>query len=417
MRLAARGSVGVASLARAWARRHAAPAALLHHRPPPPPRRRHHHARWRSSVSAAGASGGAAADAPPSSSSSSFEVVAPIDVPKPTPARLDAYIATHAPPSEGGGGITRARVVASIKAGLVDVNGVVARKASERVSPGDVIRVALKPTPPTEAAPEDIPLDVKYEDEHVLVVNKPAGMVVHPAPGHSSGTLVNAVLFRCGCPAMRVASGNANTADGVARPGIVHRLDKGTSGLIVVAKNEAAHASLCEQFATRVVRRRYLAICLGSPEQGEGRVDAPIGRDPRDRLKMAVVRRSRGGRRAASNYKVRASLARGNASLVEWRLETGRTHQIRVHAREIGIPILGDETYGGAGNGAEERLRSKGAMTPAEAKRVAKISRRPMLHAQTLGFRHPRTGEEMDFKAEPPEDFAEVFEALRDASA
>ena len=182
---------------------------------------------------------------------------------------------------------------------------------------------------------------------------------------------------------------------------------------MVVAKDPFTHAGLCDQFAARTVRRRYLALVIGAPNPLSGRVSAPIGRDPLDRLRMGVVHGA-GGRHAASNFSVRTSLARGNAALVEWQLETGRTHQIRVHTKEIGHPILGDDTYGGGGRSAAERLHRKGAMSIDQAKLILQKCSRPMLHARTLGFQHPVTGEELDFAVEPPADFATIFQLLND---
>jgi tRNA pseudouridine synthase 2 len=189
----------------------------------------------------------------------------------------------------------------------------------------------------------------------------------------------------------------ADFPDTIIRPGIVHRLDKGTTGLMVVAKDPITHAGLCDQFAARTVRRRYLAIVIGAPDPLSGRVNAPIGRDPLDRLRMGVVHGA-GGRHAASNFSVR----------------TGRTHQIRVHTKEIGHPILGDDTYGGGGRSAAERLHRKGAMSIDQAKLILQKCSRPMLHARTLGFQHPVTGEELDFAVEPPADFATIFQLLND---
>jgi RluA family pseudouridine synthase len=356
-----------------------------------------------------------------------FEVCAALGV-VPEPSRLDAYLTAKVPD------VSRGRIVASIKSGLVVVNGIHVKKPSHKISAGDRIVCEIPAPPPLEANPEDIPLEVHYEDDHLIIVNKPAGMVVHPSAGHESGTLVNAVLFHCRLPPMRVLSGNqrarektdgdeadsslifANPADfpdTIIRPGIVHRLDKGTTGLMVVAKDPFTHAGLCDQFAARTVRRRYLALVIGAPNPLSGRVSAPIGRDPLDRLRMGVVHGA-GGRHAASNFAVRTSLARGNAALVEWQLETGRTHQIRVHTKEIGHPILGDDTYGGGGRSAAERLHRKGAMSIDQAKLILQKCSRPMLHARTLGFQHPVTGEELDFAVEPPADFATIFQLLND---
>ena len=369
-----------------------------------------------------------------------FEVCAAPGV-VPEPSRLDAYLTVKVPE------VSRGRIVASIKGGLVVVNGVHVKKPSHKISAGDRIVCEVPSTPPLEANPEDIPLEIHYEDDHLMIVNKPAGMVVHPSAGHESGTLVNAVLFHCQLPPMRVLSGNqsnlsaheeedgdeassskiytqakisnhvpefpSSLPDAIIRPGIVHRLDKGTTGLMVVAKDPFTHAGLCEQFAARTVRRRYLAIVVGIPNPLSGRVNAPIGRDPKDRLRMGVVRGA-GGRHAASNFTVRTSLAQGNAALVEWQLETGRTHQIRVHTKEIGHPILGDDTYGGGGRSAAERLHRRGAMNIDQARNVLQKCNRPMLHARTLGFQHPVTGEELDFAVDPPSDFATIFQLLND---
>eukprot|EP00271_Cylindrocystis_brebissonii_P018233 TRINITY_DN5083_c0_g1_i1.p1 TRINITY_DN5083_c0_g1~~TRINITY_DN5083_c0_g1_i1.p1 ORF type:complete len:304 (-),score=64.85 TRINITY_DN5083_c0_g1_i1:552-1463(-) len=209
----------------------------------------------------------------------------------------------------------------------------------------------------------------------------------------------------------------------VIRPGIVHRLDKGTSGLLVVAKDEYSHACLCDQFKARTVRRMYVSLTCGVPRLAEGRVEAPIGRDPRDRKRMAVVMqtgRSGRSRYAASRYRVIETLANGSAALVEWRLETGRTHQIRVHARHSGHPILGDEAYGGTGGGALALLMRGGGGVPGRASAVKQLMarlERPYLHAQTLGFIHPHTQEELFFTAEPPTDFLNTLSVLRGLSA
>lgn len=339
--------------------------------------------------------------------------------------RLDAFVARRVEDASA----SRARVARAIKSSMVRVNGRVERKPARAVRAGDVVEGTLEGEARTEAVPEPwLELDVVFEDESVLVVCKPAGMVTHPSAGHASGTLVNAVLGHCDLPELVVPTGRASIsaegeggdldaeaeAEGGAeddtdddagsiRPGIVHRLDRGTSGVMVVAKDAAAHNSLCDQFASRSVRRRYVAILSGVPTPSKGRIEAPIGRDPRDRLRMAVTPGS--GRFAASNYEVIATLAGGNASLVEWRLETGRTHQIRVHAKHIGHPILGDDTYGGGGGAAMSALSRRGVFDVKEAKALIASIDRPMLHARTLGFAHPRTGEPLDFSREPPEDF------------
>jgi 23S rRNA pseudouridine1911/1915/1917 synthase len=222
-----------------------------------------------------------------------------------------------------------------------------------------------------------IPLEVLYDDEDLVVVVKPAGMVVHPAPGHSSGTLVHALLGR---------GGSWSTAGGEARPGIVHRLDRGTSGLMIAARSDAAHRDLSRQLATRTLSRTYLAIARGRPPAPAGVLEGPVGRDPRNRLRMAVVE---GGRTARTRYRLLE--ARSGYSLLELELDTGRTHQIRVHLTALGHPIAGDAEYGG---------------------RRAGEPGRPMLHAVRLRLRHPRTGAAMEFEAPPPRDFASFWESL-----
>lgn len=303
----------------------------------------------------------------------------------------------------------------------------------------------------------------------MLVVNKAARMVVHPSAGHERGTLVNAVLHHCALPAMRVQAGAApragllpeeedegeealededeeapapllalphSGAQTVLRPGIVHRLDKGcaaplrahrprqltppgcrsTSGLLVVAKNAAAHAHLCAQFSARQVHRRYEALHLGAPSPPHGRVEAPVGRDPTNRLRMAVVWApgARGARAAASRYEQLEALGRGGCSRVAWRLETGRTHQVRVHARHLGMPLLGDPLYGGSAGALMAALLRQGVLRAvATALAEGTPQDRPCLHAAELGFTHPATGEAMSFRVQPPPDFLAVLEQLR----
>jgi 23S rRNA pseudouridine1911/1915/1917 synthase len=295
------------------------------------------------------------------------------------------------------------------------------------------------------------PSQVVFEDAHVLVVNKAAHMVVHPSAGHASGTLVNAVLHHCGLPAMRVASGATppsallppgdagdDDVDGaeaeddedegggptlmvshpgaVLRPGIVHRLDKGTSGLLVIAKDAASHSGLCSQFAARTVMRRYHALHLGCPGTPAARVEAPIGRDATNRLRMAVVWApgARGVRPAASRYQLVDTLANGGAAHVHWRLETGRTHQVRVHAKYIGLPLLGDPLYGGTPGAAAAALVRCGVdKAPATAFADSLAQDRPCLHAAELGFAHPVTGQALHFEVPPPPDFMAALNALR----
>ncbi|CAO2817606.1 unnamed protein product [Amaranthus hypochondriacus] len=350
--------------------------------------------------------------------------------------RLDAWISSKIE------GISRARVQSSIRSGLVSVNGRVVDKVSYGVKTGDEVNCTIAKLQPLRADAEEIPLDITYEDDHVLVVNKPPHMVVHPAPGNAKGTLVNAVLNHCSLP--NVAStgeewfseeddvsggvdvrltnqfiGEEATSSSI-RPGIVHRLDKGTSGLLVVAKDEHSHAHLAQQFKAHTVTRVYLSVTSGVPTSPSGRVEVPIGRDLNNRIRMtAVTRRNYSGssRHAASRYKVLEVLANGGAALVEWRLETGRTHQIRVHAKYMGIPLMGDELYGGTKDMALSVLRPR---TPSvchfQLNDLLTNVERPCLHAMVLGFEHPWTGKYMHFSCPPPVDFAEVLNRLRHIS-
>ncbi|MBQ8748016.1 MAG: RluA family pseudouridine synthase [Clostridia bacterium] len=253
---------------------------------------------------------------------------------------------------------------------------------------GDAITVQLPEPVPTEAEPEDIPLDVVYEDEDVIVVNKPKGMVVHPAPGHEHGTLVSALLYRCG--------DSLSGIGGVLRPGIVHRIDRDTTGLIAAAKNDRAHVSLAAQLADHSMHRQYRAIVIGGIDT-EGVIDAAIGRHPRDRKKMAVLPSGASGARDARTHYYPIT-DYGAFSEVRLILETGRTHQIRVHMSHIGHPVLGDEIYGAN-------------RTPFEKKHAALLTGQA-LHAETLTFTHPRTGEKMTFSAPPPKEYLKLIEIL-----
>ena len=369
------------------------------------------------------------------------------------PSRLDAFIAENLREEK----ITRGAVARSIANGNVFVNGTKTMKKTYKVQRGDVIRLTIERAKSLTAEPEAIKLDVIYEDEDVIVINKPAGMVVHPAPGHSSGTLVNALLYHCGCPALVVQEGRKipksldfaevqngeedeeedddnddddddddeimpylgpEEEDTTVRPGIVHRLDKGTSGLLVCAKNGAAHQHLCDQFAARSVRRLYAALVLGHPNPSAGVVEEPIGRDPKNRLRMSIASSLRTGRFARSNYRTLETFPTSadtatSASLVEWKLDTGRTHQIRVHSKFLGCGILGDETYDGNKERVKKQLLNNPGIKKVNAEAVGKRSVRPMLHARTIGFTHPRTGESLDFSREPPQDFLELLDALK----
>ena len=271
--------------------------------------------------------------------------------------------------------ITRSRLKNLINDGHVTVNGQ-AVKPKYKVQAGDKISL-VKPEPQSlELTPENIPLDIVYEDDDVIVVNKPQGMVVHPAPGHPNHTLVNALLYHS----------PLSTINGTFRPGIVHRIDKDTSGLLMVAKNDLAHQSLAEQLRNKTNKREYLALVYGQIKEDEGTIDAPLGRNPQDRKKQAVVK---GGRHAVTHFKVMKRY--DNFTLVKCILETGRTHQIRVHMKYIGHPLVGDPLYG-------------------PRKVIGKDGQ--FLHAALLGFKHPRTGEEMVFEAPLPENFQKMLDKL-----
>lgn len=269
-----------------------------------------------------------------------------------------------------------------ISQGLVSIEGKQKLpKASYKVSENEKILVQIPEPEPLDILPQDIALDIVYEDEDVLVVNKPQGMVVHPAAGHTSDTLVNALMYHC--------QGCLSGINGVLRPGIVHRIDKDTSGLLVVCKNDQAHRAIAEQLKVHSITRRYQAIVYGHFKEEQGTVDAPIGRHPQDRKKMAIE--ALHGKPARTHYKVLQSLQK-NCSLIECSLETGRTHQIRVHMTSLQHPLVGDPVYG---------TGSKGF--PADGQ---------MLHASILGFLHPRTGEYMEFEAKQPKHFVQMLQKL-----
>lgn len=304
--------------------------------------------------------------------------------------RLDKYITLFVQNA------TRTKVQEAIKAGYVTVNDK-REKASYPVQPGDHIHITLPKPPPPEAEPEDIPLNITYEDDDVIVVNKKAGMVVHPAFGNWTGTLVNGLLHHVG--------DLPDVDDENIRPGIVHRLDKDTSGLLVVAKNRQAHAHLSEQFARHDTRRKYWAIVWGTPEK-EGTIAGNIGRSPRDRKKMTVLDDD-AGKHAVTHFRVIEYF--DYLSLVEVELETGRTHQIRVHFAHIGHPVFGDQTYGGISVRFGPNTGNRKKMFEYLFKRLG----RQCLHAKTLGFIHPASGEELFFDSDIPGDFKEVLSKLR----
>ena len=287
-------------------------------------------------------------------------------------ARLDQFLA-------GRTGLTRSRVLQLVEQGCVCVDGAASGKAGLKLRAGQEVEMEVPSAKPAQVEAQDIPLSILYQDADIAVVDKPCGMVVHPAAGNEDGTLVNALLYHLD---------GLSGIGGEMRPGIVHRLDKDTSGLLIVAKNDRAHLSLCAQFKERTMEKHYLALATGRMREERGRIDAPIARHPMDRKRMAVVA---GGREAQTEYRVLEWL-RG-ASYLDVHLLTGRTHQIRVHMQHIGHPLVGDPIYG--------------------AKHPAIRADRLMLHAHTLRVRHPSTGEEMTFTSEPPADFSSVIQKLR----
>lgn len=286
--------------------------------------------------------------------------------------RIDAFLAEQLE------GVTRSWLQKLIESGNVEVEGREKLAKNYKLRTGDMMTVELPEPETLDIVAEDIPLDIVYEDEHLLVVNKPAGMVVHPAVGNFMGTLVNAVMFHCG--------GQLSSINGVIRPGIVHRIDKDTSGLLVVAKTDAAHRGLAEQFAVHSIKRAYRAVVYNNIKEDDGRIETYIGRNPKDRLKMAVVGVDK-GRIAVTNYHVIERS--GKFTYVECRLETGRTHQIRVHMAYKGHPLLGDPLYG-----------PRKGMTGVNGQ---------VLHAKELGFVHPVTGAYMEFDSALPEAFVKAM--------
>ncbi len=300
-----------------------------------------------------------------------------------TPARLDKALADATD-------LSRARVQALIAQGVVEVAGVLATSPSAKVAGGTPFRIRVPAPAPAQAAPQDIALDIAFEDEHLIVVNKPAGMVVHPAAGNRDGTLVNALLHHC--------RGQLSGIGGVARPGIVHRIDKDTSGLLVVAKSDAAHEGLAAQFAAHTVHRRYIAVCGGHPLPASGTIDERIGRSDANRKKMAVLdKNSSRGKHAVTHYTVRQRLV--DAAVIECRLETGRTHQVRVHCASIGHALLGDQLYGKTPKSLKPLLSQLGFA-------------RQALHATELGFLHPLTGQHVSYCATVPRDMQELIDEL-----
>ena len=307
--------------------------------------------------------------------------------PKQSKERIDVYL-THQIQNA-----TRSKVRAAIDAGSVLVNGKKI-KASHPIAPGEIIEVTLPHPPRSDARPEDIPLEIVYEDKQLLIVNKRAGMVTHPAFSNYTGTLVNALLHHCNA----LSKVNSET-----RPGIVHRLDKDTTGLMVVAKNDIAHHYLAKQFSRRTIEREYWAIVWGTFEKRKGTIEAALGRSKRDRKKVAVTA---GGKHAVTDYEVLKEFE--YLSLLRLKLRTGRTHQIRVHLAHIGHPVFGDPTYGGRSHlwGGLEGKKAQQAFN------LLKLIDRQALHAKTIGFVHPETKEAVKFDSELPADMQDVLGRL-----
>ena len=293
-----------------------------------------------------------------------------------TAERLDAYLSAHILE------LSRSRIQKLIEQQQVQVNGEICTSKKVTVQQGDRLQITIPDAQPLELQPESIPLEILFEDEHFLILNKSVGLVVHPAPGHANGTLVNALLAHCGTLA---------GIGGVQRPGIVHRLDKDTSGALAIAKTDQAHQNLQLQFQAKTARRSYLAVVYGAPPES-GTVDQPIGRHRIDRKKMAITPEIAGGRRAVTHWHVKERF--GNYTLVNFDLETGRTHQIRVHAAHLGHPIVGDIVYG-AGRSIGVNLRGQA------------------LHAWRLQVQHPISGETIEVIAPPPHSFTTLVEVLK----
>lgn len=318
-----------------------------------------------------------------------FDIIVP---PGKKKERLDVFLTNQVENA------TRNKVQRAIEEGTVLVNGKPAR-SSHKVSPGEVIHLTLPKSPPQEAQAEKIPLTIVYEDDHLLVVNKPAGMVTHPAYGNYTGTLVNALLYHCN---------HLSTLNDPTRPGIVHRLDKDTSGLMVVAKTDAVHAALARQFAGRTITREYQAIVWGRLKPPKGVIETLLGRSKSDRKKMAVVKE---GKHAITEYAVVQQFE--YLSLVRLKLRTGRTHQIRVHLAHINHPVFGDPTYNG-------RHLVWGPGTPgqkAQVQRLLKIVTRQALHAKTIGFIHPVIKQPLFFDSDLPPDMEECLTILGEVSS
>jgi 23S rRNA pseudouridine1911/1915/1917 synthase len=312
--------------------------------------------------------------------------------------RLDVFLSRHLP------GLSRTRIQALIKQGQVRLSRATIVDAKYRVKPGDRFELNVPPPVPAEPRGETIPLTILYEDDQLIVIDKPAGLVVHPGAGHASGTLVNALIAHCGASLSGIG--------GVARPGIVHRLDKDTSGVLVVAKTDQAHRGLAAEFADHgregALERTYLALVWGAPSLPQGTIDAPIGRHPTSRTKMTVLPAAK-GRHAVTHYRVLETFGGEPpiASLVECTLETGRTHQVRVHLAHIGTPVIGDPLYA-------QGFRSKLRTLPEPLRTKIGQLDRQALHAARLVFTHPKTGTLLEFNCPFPDDLAEIVTALKE---
>jgi 23S rRNA pseudouridine1911/1915/1917 synthase len=291
--------------------------------------------------------------------------------------RLDVYL------SQELSDLSRSRIQQLIEQGHVQVNDTVCKSKKIHLKSGDRITLEIPAIQPLELVAADIPLDILYEDEEIIILNKPAGLVVHPAPGHPDGTLVNAILAHCP---------NLPGIGGVQRPGIVHRLDKDTTGAIAIAKTDLAYQHLQAQLQAKTARREYLGLVYGVPKTATGSIDLPIGRNPQDRKKMAIVSVEDGGRNAITHWQVQERF--GNYTLIHFQLETGRTHQIRVHSAKIGHPIVGDPIYSSG--------HSIGVNLPGQA-----------LHAWKLQLQHPVSGNLVEVTAPPPRSFTTLLEVLR----
>jgi 23S rRNA pseudouridine1911/1915/1917 synthase len=318
--------------------------------------------------------------------------------------RLDHYLAVR--PELIAQSLSRTRIQSLIESGLVWLDEAPALVAKTKLRAGQIVEIDVPEAAPAEPLPEKIPLDIRFEDDFLVVLDKPAGLVVHPGAGHETGTLVNALIAHCG--------ESLSGIGGVKRPGIVHRLDKDTSGLLVVAKTDAAHQGLSKLFADHgrslPLTREYLAICWGAPDRSSGTIEAPLGRHAIQREKMAVVPEAR-GREAVTHWRLLEKFGADRegkpvASLIACELETGRTHQIRVLMAHVGHPLLGDDVYGAG-------FKTKAKQLSPEAQEALAALGRQALHARALGFEHPVTGEELLFESAPPQDFLRLLDTLR----